>query len=173
MVQLSSCSPVETTIFEVVHVKYSKNEREIWFLGSIIFQHRKMLHALYKNRFRKLKHYFQNPLKRTNTTNNKKAQHRSWHMAKCNNLYHLKWNINTWDTAIPLHGRHFVRTHARRHTHTDTHDDSIRQNAMHCILPKNKYKPGRPEDSMTTSYEVFKESERDISRVPSYISTYT
>ena len=23
-------------------------------------------------------------------------------------LYHLKWNINAWDTAIPLHGHHFV-----------------------------------------------------------------
>ena len=40
---------------------------------------------------------------------NKKVQHRSWHTAKCNKLYHLKWNINTWDTAIPLHGRHCVR----------------------------------------------------------------
>ena len=25
---------------------------------------------------------------------NKKAQHRSWHMANCNKLYHLKLNIN-------------------------------------------------------------------------------
>ena len=41
--------------------------------------------------------------------NNKKAQHRSWHTAKCNKLYHLKWNINAWDTALYLHGRHFVR----------------------------------------------------------------
>ena len=40
---------------------------------------------------------------------NKKVQHRSWHTAKCNKLYHLKWNINAWGTAIPLHGRHFVR----------------------------------------------------------------
>ena len=39
----------------------------------------------------------------------KKAQHRSWHTAKLNNLYHLKWNINAWDTAMHLHGRHFVR----------------------------------------------------------------
>ena len=42
-------------------------------------------------------------------TLNKKAQHRSWHTAKCNQLYHLKWNINAWDTAMHLHGRHFVR----------------------------------------------------------------
>ena len=40
---------------------------------------------------------------------NKKAQHRSWHTAKCNILQHLKWNINAWDTVIPLHCRHFVR----------------------------------------------------------------
>ena len=40
---------------------------------------------------------------------NKKVQHRSWHMAKCNTLYHLKWNINAWDTPMHLHGRHFVR----------------------------------------------------------------
>ena len=39
----------------------------------------------------------------------KKAQHRSWHTAKCNKLNHLKWNIHAWDTAMPLHGRHFVR----------------------------------------------------------------
>ena len=39
----------------------------------------------------------------------KKARHKSWHMAKYNKLYHLKWNINAWDTAIPLHGHHFVR----------------------------------------------------------------
>ena len=32
----------------------------------------------------------------------KKAQHRSWHTSKCNVLQHLKWNINTWDTAIAL-----------------------------------------------------------------------
>ena len=25
-----------------------------------------------------------------------------------NKLYHLTWNINAWDTVIPLHGRHFV-----------------------------------------------------------------
>ena len=31
---------------------------------------------------------------------NKKSQHRSWHTAKCNELYHLKWNINAWHTAI-------------------------------------------------------------------------
>ena len=37
----------------------------------------------------------------------KQAQHRFWHTAKWNKLYHLKWNINTWDTAIPLHGCHF------------------------------------------------------------------
>ena len=43
------------------------------------------------------------------TIMNKKAQHRSWHTAKCNKLHHFKWNINAWDTAIPLHGRHFVR----------------------------------------------------------------
>ena len=40
---------------------------------------------------------------------NKKAQNRSWHTAKCSKLYHLTWNINVWDTAIPLHDRHFVR----------------------------------------------------------------
>ena len=42
---------------------------------------------------------------------NKKAQHRSWHTANCNKLYHLKWNINAWDTAISLRGRHLVRHH--------------------------------------------------------------
>ena len=41
-------------------------------------------------------------------TYNKKAQQRSQHTAKCNKLYHLTWNINAWDTVIPLHGRHFV-----------------------------------------------------------------
>ena len=30
-------------------------------------------------------------------------------MAKWNKLYHLKWNINAWDTAMPLDGRNFVR----------------------------------------------------------------
>ena len=40
---------------------------------------------------------------------NKKAQHRSWHMAICNMLQHLKWNMNAWDTVISLHGRHFPR----------------------------------------------------------------
>ena len=44
----------------------------------------------------------------TNALSNKKAQHRSWHMAKCSKLYHLKWNINAWDTAMYLHGRHFI-----------------------------------------------------------------
>ena len=39
---------------------------------------------------------------------NMKAQHRSWHTAKCNKLYHMKWNINAWDTAMHLHGHHFV-----------------------------------------------------------------
>ena len=39
---------------------------------------------------------------------NKKGQHRRWHTAKCNKLYQLTWNINARDTAIPLHGRHFV-----------------------------------------------------------------
>ena len=43
------------------------------------------------------------------TKYNKKAQHRSWHTAKCNKLYQLKWNINAWDTVMHLHGRHFVR----------------------------------------------------------------
>ena len=43
------------------------------------------------------------------TRMNKKVLPRSCHTAKCNELYHLKWNINAWDTAIPLHGRRFVR----------------------------------------------------------------
>ena len=33
-----------------------------------------------------------------------KSQHRSWHMAKCNMLQHLKWNMNAWDIVIPLYG---------------------------------------------------------------------
>ena len=43
------------------------------------------------------------------TVKYKKAQHRRWHTAKCNKLYHLKWNINAWDIAMHLHGRNFVR----------------------------------------------------------------
>ena len=36
-------------------------------------------------------------------------------------------------------GPHTRHTHTHKHiyTHTDTHDDSIRRNAMHCISPKN------------------------------------
>ena len=40
--------------------------------------------------------------------------------------------------------RHTHITYKHTHTHTHTHDNSIRRNAMHCILPKNHCKYREP-----------------------------
>ena len=49
---------------------------------------------------------------------------------------HLKKNGSIPNRFPEVH-KHGTHTQTDRHTHTNTHDDSIRRNAMRCISPKN------------------------------------
>ena len=51
-------------------------------------------------------------------------------------------NLKKYDVSIsnrfPGVHKRGIHTHTDTDKHTDTHDDSIKRNAMRCILPKNK-----------------------------------
>ena len=48
----------------------------------------------------------------------------------------LKKNDISISNRFPGIHKRGIQTHRHIHTHTDTHDDSIRQNAIRCISPK-------------------------------------
>ena len=65
----------------------------------------------------------------------KKARRRSWHTTKCNMLYHLKWNINAWDTATALQKQLSCRSGSRRPCH---HVAPTNQTSFNSLSPSSE-----------------------------------